>query len=343
MNRIILSCLMAILLYSGVSGQSPFWTEKFSTPEGWTLEDNWTIDGGMLYFDWNPTIYNFDQHAVSPFIELDTHVEQLIITQSLQVYNPTEDESAQVIVTVGEEEFILWDYSLSNGNWGNSSGSELILELNEFVGETIQITFRTFGETTFNWSWWQVHEVRIMGIYQHDLTITNIQGPKRVDLLQPGDWVVEVTNQGSQDIGAFTLNLLDSKSNTIVDQINESNSLLAGESQVYGLSWSPNTAYNTLVYGQVVAEEDELPNNNLSEGLFLRIEPDIDYSILVWDNDNGIQSIICPEEGDVITPITGLQRALDDAGLEYDLVNYLPDELDGYDVIISTLGCYCLS
>ena len=77
--------------------------------------------------------------------------------------------------------------------------------------------------------------------------------------------------------------------------------------------------------------------------MFLRIEPEVEYSILVWDNDNGIQSIICPENGDLITPITGLTRALDDAGLEYELFSYLPENLDDYTMVIATLGNYCLS
>jgi len=123
----------------------------------------------------------------------------------------------------------------------------------------------------------------------------------------------------------------------------ETEPIAPGENNIYGFSWTPNAAYNTLVYGQVVAPQDQFPENNLSEGSFLRIEPDIDYSILVWDNDNGSQSIFSPEQGDLITPVTGLTRALNDAGLEYDLVASLPETLDGYDIVIGTLGNYCLS
>lgn len=173
--------------------------------------------------------------------------------------------------------------------------------------------------------------------------LSAIQGPNKTDVQQSADWVVEVQNRGSEEIPGFIINLLDSKSGQVVDMVTETNPIQPGESNVYGFSWTPNTAYNTLIYGEVDAGPDQFSGNDLSEGLFLRIEPEINYSILVWDNDNGIQSIVCPEEGDLITPITGLTRALDDAGLDYDLTTLLPVNLDDYDIVIATMGNYCLS
>lgn len=38
----------------------------------------------------------------------------------------------------------------------------------------------------------------------------------------------------------------------------------------------------------------------------------------------------------------GIKRALDAAGISYDLYSYLPTDLSGYDMIFATLGCYCL-
>lgn len=343
MNRLLISLLLLLFMSIGVYGQSTFWSDRFSSPEGWSLQENWRISGGVLYFDWNPTIYNFDQTAVSPFITLDEFTDNLIITQNLQVYNPTENEVAQLIVMVGEEEFIIWEYSLDNGNWGNTSGSELIIPLQDFASETIQFHVRTYGETTFNWSWWQIFDMTITANYEYDLNISNFEGINVVETQQTADWIVEVSNHGSNSMDNYTVNLIDSKSGEIVDHIDETGTLAPGESKIFGLSWTPYAAYNTLIYAQVETAQDQFPGNNLSGGSFLRIEPNIDYNILVWNNDNGIQSIICPEYGDLITPNIGLVRALVDAGLEFDLYTYLPDNLEDWDIIISTMGNYCLS
>ncbi len=336
--------LIALSIFPAAgTSQTIFWAEDFGDPEGWTTEANWTIEGGVLQFSWDPTIYNFDKLAVSPLIMLDSNVTELVVTQSLLIYNPTENEQAQVIISTQEDDFVVWDYSLANGNWGNSSGSELTISLDDFKGQTVQVIFRTYGETTFNWTSWQVFEAAIHATYNYDLMVTNISGPKKVELLQSGDWLVEVANRGAEPMNGYVVNLVDAKSGSIVDQVTESNTLQPGDTEVYGFSWTPNAAYNTAMYGKVVAAGDQFTGNDLSKGVFLRIEPDIDYSILVWDNDNGIQSIICPEYGDLVTPITGLTRALNDAGLDYDLYSYLPQNLEDYDIVIATLGNYCLS
>jgi len=92
-------------------------------------------------------------------------------------------------------------------------------------------------------------------------------------------------------------------------------------------------AYNTAFYGFVMFEGDEFEGNNVSKSHFVRINPDIDFSILVWDNDNDIETIICPVQGDEIQPSTALKRVLDEAGFEYNVVHFLPDDLDTYDMV----------
>jgi len=93
----------------------------------------------------------------------------------------------------------------------------------------------------------------------------------------------------------------------------------------------------------VILEGDEYEPNNVSLSHFLRVDPGIEYNIFVWDFDNSIETITDPEQGDAIQPSTGLSRALDAAGLDYDMGLYLPDNLDTYDIIFSTMGCYCVS
>jgi len=257
MIKLSLSWLFLLCFLLPGTAQTTFWTEKFITPDGWTLQDNWSISSGTLSFDWDPTLYNFDQAAVSPEITLDYHIEELIVTQSLQVYNPTENETAQLIILSGDEEFILWDYNLSSGNWGNLSGSDLTFSLQDFAGESIQIKFRTFGETTFNWSWWQVFKITIIANYDHDLMVSNLQGPKNIDVLESGNWVVEISNPGTNPISEYTVNLIDSRTGEIVDHIIEIYTIDPGDSKIFGFNWTPNTAYNTLMYGQVVAPDDQ--------------------------------------------------------------------------------------
>jgi len=222
-------------------------------------------------------------------------------------------------------------------------GEDLSFSLESFAGQSIRIKLRTFGITTFNWSAWQVFELNIVAEYENDLSLSNIMGPKNLDLLQTGDWVVEVTNHGTLPINEYTVNLIDSKSGLVLDELPATNVIEPGDSKIFGFSWVPDAAYNTVIYGQVTAGDDQFLKNNLSEGKFLRIEPETEYSILVWDNDNGIQSIQCPEKGDMVRPLTGLTRALDDAGLEYEVYTYLPDNLNSFDVVLATMGCYCLS
>ena len=81
----------------------------------------------------------------------------------------------------------------------------------------------------------------------------------------------------------------------------------------------------------------------MSGSHFVRVNPDIDFNILVWDNDNSIETILDPENGDMIQPSTGLTRALDAAGLNYDFCSDLPDDLFEYEILYGTMGCYCVS
>lgn len=343
MIRLLLSSLIVLVSVLPGSGQTQYWAANFTSPAGWALEDNWSLGGGSLLFDWSPTIYNFDQSATSPVIELDNNVTNLIISQYLQVYNPSEEESAQLIISSEGEDTVIWEYNLSEGDWGINSGEDIMLPLETFAGQSIQVKFRTFGFTTFNWSMWQVFSVKIMAEYNCDLFLSDISGPKNIDLFQAGDWVVEVSNRGSEPVSGYTVNLIDSRSGNIVDNLLETGVIDPGQNKMYGFSWAPDAAYNTAIYGKVVAADDQFSGNDLSKGNFLRIEPEMEYSILVWDNDNGIQSIQDPEKGDMVRPLTGLTRAMDGAGLEYEVYTYLPDDLDNFDIVIATLGCYCLS
>jgi hypothetical protein len=69
----------------------------------------------------------------------------------------------------------------------------------------------------------------------------------------------------------------------------------------------------------------------------------LDYNILFWDNDNGIASVENPETGIMQEPHQGLQKAFQMAGISVDMVSNLPTNLEEYDIVVTTMGCYCLS
>ncbi len=116
-----------------------------------------------------------------------------------------------------------------------------------------------------------------------------------------------------------------------------------GEARSVAKEWSSRSAPHPAQYGVVIKEGDEVESNNISNSHFVRVSPDIDFDILVWDLDNDIETITDPEKGDLITPATGLIRTLESAGLAYDYCAVLPDNLDTYELLFGTMGCYCVS
>lgn len=342
MKNTILIWLLLLFLANRGLGQTPFWIEDFGSPQGWYLEDNWVIANGKLEFYWSPAINNFDQEALSPLISLDNNVGDLIVTQYLDVFSGTPDESAEIAIISGNETTVIWDYTLLQGNWGISSGTDILFPLADFAGQDIRIRFRTYGLTTFNWNWWDVYEIKLTAFYDKDLAVHNISGPNSLEILETGTWQVEVKNLGVDPMSDYTVYIYDKKTGNQIGSIIETESLISQETRSYNFDWTSNVAFNTVFYGAVQSETDQFDGNNASQAQFVRIKPDIDFDVLVWDNDNGIQTVTCPEQGDAITPSTGLKRALASADISYDYYSYLPDNLDDYDMIFATMGCFCV-
>jgi len=114
-------------------------------------------------------------------------------------------------------------------------------------------------------------------------------------------------------------------------------------SKYIDFQWQTNQIQNTVLRAAIVLAADDFQMNNISRGHFVRVDPGIECSILFWNSDNGIETITDPEKGDLITPAEGLMRVLDNAGFAYDYKTFLPNNLNDYNIIIATLGCYCLS
>lgn len=335
--------LLLLLLKLPSSSQTPCWVEDFNSSQDWTLEENWTIGGGLLQFYWNPAVYNFDLSANSPVITLPENVRELIVNQFLDTFgssNPS--EVAEISIVINGEPVVLWSYEISNGNWGQTSGTELVLDISSYAGMEAQIKLRTYGLTTFQWDLWNVFSLQVTALYPTDLSISQFDGPDSINPNETGTWNISVKNLGYEVQSNFVLELFCLKYNEIVATTTITESINPQETKVYNLEWTPETAYNTVLHSKVILEGDPFAENNISKGHFVRIKPDIDFSVLVWDYDNSIETVTDPELGDIIQPSTGLERALQSAGISYDLVYYLPNNLNDYDMIFSTMGCYCV-
>jgi len=343
MKKILFLLLLVLLLKLPISAQTPFWTEDFTIGQGWTLEDNWAIGGGQLQFNWNPHITNFDVSAISPVITLHESIGELIVTQYLDVFATTSNEMAEISIIHETGEDILWSYALSNGNWGTAGGDNIEFPVSDYAEQEVQFKFRTFGADTYNWNWWDIFEVRLTAYMDNDLSVAQISGTLQVNILETGTWEVEVKNTGFLPQSDFTVKLFDHKTGELIGSIDDFEQLEPQETKSYSFEWSSSAAYNTAFYGVVVLEGDEFEGSNVSKSFFVRVNPDIEFAILVWDNDNDIQTVICPEKGDEIQPSTGLTRAIEDAGYEYDYYNYLPNDLNNYEIIFCTMGCFCLN
>ena len=343
MKYIGLTLLLILVLHLPTNAQTPYWTDDFNTSQGWTLDSNWTIANGILEFYWSPTITNFDLSATSPVITLPENVQDLIVNQYLDAFESgTTTEAAEISVIINGEPQVLWTYQLINGNWGQSTGTDLIFEIGDYAGMDAQIRFRTYGPSTFQWDLWDVFNVKITALYASDLAITNITGPAAINPDESGQWEISLKNLGSEPQSDFLIKLVSLKYNNLIASLNISESILPQETKVYNIVWTPETAYNTVLRAEVIKEGDQYLINNQSKGQFVRIKPNVEFSVLLWDYDNSIETITDPELCDAIQPSTGLERALDAAGIDYTFVNYLPNNLDDYDMIFSTMGCYCV-
>lgn len=344
MKRTFHLLFLLLMLNVGALAQTVYWTEEFDSNQGWTLDQNWSFAGGKIRFYWTPNVNNFDLSAISPEIQLHENTVDLIVRQHLDAFNSSNPpETAEIYLISGENEILLWDHTLNSGDWGLSTGSDIAFTISEFAGQTVRFKFRTFGPTTYNWNWWDVFSLQLTAMFQNDLAAVAINGPKTLDPDETGIWSVEVKNYGSQPQSGFSVSLFSLKFNDFIGSVDILESIQPQQSLFVDFNWTPPIAHNTALYAVVDLIGDEFEENNISRSHFLRIIPDIPFTVLVWDNDNGIQTITDPEIGDMIEPSVALTRALDNAGISYQLMSYLPPIINNYDIIFATMGCYCLS
>jgi hypothetical protein len=342
MVKLVLLCFLLLFMRIPLTGQTAYWHEDFSSVQGWTLDDNWTLLDGKIQFYWSPVISNFDLSLTSPQITLDQNTTNLVIKQYLDIWLGTNDEYAEVILITDNGEVLLWEYPLANGNWGSPAGSNLIIPIAQYAGTQVRVKFRTHGLNTINWNQWDLFDVKIMALFDYDLAVTDISGPVSVLVLESGTWTTAVTNLGTQSMTNFTVNIFDYKTNSLIGSAVEEGFIQPGQTNTYAIGWSSATVFNTSFYATVSAQDDMFSGNNTYGSWFVRIKPDIDINVLVWNNDNGIPTIVCPENGDLVRPSVGLTRVLQAADINFTMVTQLPPNLNGYDIVLATMGCYCV-
>jgi hypothetical protein len=344
MRKTILFLALLLLCKMQVFGQTIYWTENFETNQGWTLDQNWSIVGGKLRFYWSPTISNFDLSAISPVIMLDENVQDLIVKQHLNVFGASNPpETSQIYLVTSESEHLLWSHQHNQGNWGSTSGSEIEFDVSSFAGQSVQFKFRTFGPSTYQWNWWDVFNLKLTAMFQNDLAITGINGPNILTPDLTSIFSVLLSNPGTEPLSGFTVSMYCCKTGNVIGTTEIADVIQPQETMEVDFEWTPTQAFNTAFYAEVELEGDEFEGNNKSRSHFIRVKPDFDFSLLVWDKDNGINTITCPEQGDVVRPSVVLTRALTNAGIDYELANALPNDLNEYNIIFVSLGGYCLS
>ena len=345
MKRFVYLVYLAVLSEQSIFAQTTVWEETFNNPkQGWEIQGNWAFEPGILVLSYAPIIINYDFSAVSPEIFLPENPSGLVISQFLETYpSSVSGEACEISIMKNGAADVIWNYQLADGNWGVEGGEEISFSLAPYAGETIRIKFRSWGPTTDAWWDWSVYFVGIESVFNNDLSATKIIGPSNVLPDETNFWQVLVKNKGLLPQSGFVVKLLSAKTGDEFGSQQFSGTLSAGDSAFFIFEWNFGSVQNTCLYGKVISEEDQFQDNNLTPGHFVRVEPGFEYHVLVWDNDNGIETIFNPETAIIEQPDAAFSKALNTAGIGFTLASSLPDNLYYFDIIFCTLGCYCLS
>jgi len=345
MMKLVYLFLLSFFLQFTAFSQTAIINEDFDDPlTDWEMEGNWTQEDGYLMLYYYPIITNYDFSTYTPSFEVPANGGDVVISLFLDVYLAnTSDEICEISVVNGTQEDVLWTHALTDGPWGDFSGSDLSLTLDDYSGENVRLRMRSYGAST-NALWgWFIFNVNLTTWFDHELCAMEIAGPTNLDMMENGTWEVAVKNLGQNTENNFVVNLYSAKEEQILATGNFNSELNPGETAVVEVNWASEFSQNTVLFASVESQTDQFQNNNTSSGRFLRVEPDMEYNILFWDNDNGIASVVNPENGLLQEPHQGLQKAFQVAGISIDYVSVLPDNLEDYNIVITTMGNYCLS
>ncbi len=273
MNQTKISILVLLLMFSfTLWGQTIAWSESFDTNPGtWTLESNWEISNNRLELSWHPTTENYDMTAISPEIILPQNVGDLIISQYISDYSIDTGEVMEISVIAGGEENLIWSYNLDeNDDWGVDNGADLPLSLTNYAGQTIQLKFRSYGGTTYNFNYWRIYQINIMANLPNDMAALNVSGNTTPTVGQETSYTITIKNVSSNPQSDYIVKLIgegDVELDSIAGPALDANA----EEQVV-LAWTPENAVNTFVYGQVILAGDEHPENDRTPNLNIGVQ-----------------------------------------------------------------------
>ncbi|HZK08734.1 MAG TPA: hypothetical protein VFC92_11095 [Bacteroidales bacterium] len=344
MKKLIYTLIAFLVLQSAAISQTAIISEDFSNPVGWEMQGNWMQEDGYLMLYYYPIVTNYDFSAYTNAFDVPAGGGEVVISTFLDVYaaNVT-DESCIISVVSGDNETELWNRPLTEGPFGTFQGSDLTLSLDDFSGQNVRLRFRSLGASTSALWGWFIFNINLTTWFEHELSAMQINGPMHLGVSQEGIWEVNVKNQGLSQETGFIVNLHSYKSREVLASTAYNGNLGSGETATLNINYTPHQVHNTMLYATIDAPQDEYPANNKSSGYFLRVQPETDYNILFWNNDNGIESVVSPETGQLQQPHVGLKKALQMSGINFDYVYDLPEDLVAYDLVITTMGNYCLS
>jgi len=335
---ILFICLTVLPM--NLFAQATFWEENFATPTTeWTLDSNWSFYSGSLQLSWTPTVTNYILSAISPVISLPDNVGDLIVSQYIDSYSPVNEIMSIGIILDGVPQE-LWQYELLGGNWGVSGGEDVSISLSEFAGEDVQLQFRSYGASTYNFNYWYIYNAMITSFYDNDLAAIEVLGPPNAELNQPEMWQVIVRNMGMNEQNNFTVKLFQ-ESDIELGNIDVSTTIQPLEIVAYNFFWTPEVLEDTEVYGEVILVDDEFESNNVTENFEITIFPGGERQYLLWDNDNG-SHYIDPNSGTSKNSEDGIEEALAANGIGFQLVTELPKVMRNYNVVFICLGLYCV-
>ena len=340
MKRVTFTLLL-MLFTAIVYSQSVFWEETFTTPPpDWSLESNWAFADGALKLSWNPTTTDYDLSATSPVISLPDNVGDLVITQFMDEYSAV-DEVISIGVIVNDNTTELWQYELTGGDWGVLGGQDIALPLSQYAGENIQLKFRSYGASTWNFESWNIYNAKISVSIDNDLAIDSITGQTTILQNHQGEWTVAVKNSGLNVQDNYTVKLFKYEGQELAS-IQATTALQGGETASFDFNWTPSGIENTLLYGKVFLDEDELLDNNTSSYHYVRIHSGALLNALILDTDNN-SHYLNPETGQSVGCEQAIKKSLGINGITYSTVTELPEDLLPYDIVFVEAGLWCLS
>ncbi len=268
MGKLFFIFVFTVLL-SILSSQTIFWEEDFTfDPGNWLLESNWSIGSGCLRFHWYPTTENYEYTATSPITNTSL-AEDLQILQWIN-YSGFVNEGFEIALLVDGIPDILWIHD-DGTDWGAVGGEMLTLSLIPYQNQDVRLRFCSWGSSTWNINWWRIYYIAMETTYGDDLKALEITGPSYLNVGVPDTFTFTILNNGLNIQTNYSVKLMKEGGVELVSVPGVN--IEPGEIQEYNLTWTPVEPGIANLYGVVILDGDEYPENNASGFLPVVITP----------------------------------------------------------------------